>query len=177
VVRDLIVIGAGPAGLAAAVYAASEGLDVLVVEATAPGGQAGTSSRIENYLGFPTGISGQALAARALVQAQKFGANVNVACVAKRLLCDRRPYAVELSDGRVVQAGAVIIATGAKYRGLDLENLSPPIWKQSCAEAKISSWWGVAIRQARQPCFWPADVATYTYWCARMVSQTACPAT
>ena len=124
VVRDLIVIGAGPAGLAAAVYAASEGLDVLVVEATAPGGQAGTSSRIENYLGFPTGISGQALAARALVQAQKFGTNVNVACVAKRLLCDRRPYAVELSDGRVVQAGTVIIATGAKYRGLELENLT-----------------------------------------------------
>ena len=124
VVRDLIVIGAGPAGLAAAVYAASEGLDVLVVEATAPGGQAGTSSRIENYLGFPTGISGQALAARALVQAQKFGTNVNVACVAKRLLCDRRPYAVELSDGRVVHAGTVIIATGAKYRGLELENLT-----------------------------------------------------
>jgi thioredoxin reductase (NADPH) len=124
IVRDLVVIGAGPAGLAAAVYAASEGLDVLVVEATAPGGQAGTSSRIENYLGFPTGISGQALASRALVQAQKFGANVNVACVAKRLLCDRRPYAIELSDGRVVQAGSVIIATGAKYRGLTLANLS-----------------------------------------------------
>jgi thioredoxin reductase (NADPH) len=124
VVRDLVVIGAGPAGLAAAVYAASEGLDVLVVEATAPGGQAGTSSRIENYLGFPTGISGQALASRALVQAQKFGANVNVACVAKRLLCDRRPYALELSDGRVAQASCVIIATGAKYRELNLENLS-----------------------------------------------------
>jgi thioredoxin reductase (NADPH) len=124
VVRDLVVVGAGPAGLAAAVYAASEGLDVLVVEATAPGGQAGTSSKIENYLGFPTGISGQALASRALVQAQKFGANVNVACVAKRLLCDRRPYALELSDGRVVQAGSVIIATGAKYRELSLENLS-----------------------------------------------------
>jgi thioredoxin reductase (NADPH) len=124
IVRDLVVIGAGPAGLAAAVYAASEGLDVLVVEASAPGGQAGTSSRIENYLGFPTGISGQALASRALVQAQKFGANVNVACVAKRLLCDRRPYAIELSDGRVVQAGSVIIATGAKYRGLNLGNLS-----------------------------------------------------
>ena len=123
VVRDLVVIGAGPAGLAAAVYAASEGLDVLVVEATAPGGQAGTSSRIENYLGFPTGISGQALASRALVQAQKFGANVNVACVAKRLLCDRRPYALELSDGRVVQASSVIIATGAKYRELNLESL------------------------------------------------------
>ncbi|HTS52524.1 MAG TPA: FAD-dependent oxidoreductase, partial [Burkholderiales bacterium] len=124
VVRDLVVVGAGPAGLAAAVYAASEGLDVLVVEATAPGGQAGTSSRIENYLGFPTGVSGQALAGRALVQAQKFGANVNVACVAQRLLCDRRPYALELSDGRVVQAGSVIIATGAKYREPSLENLS-----------------------------------------------------
>jgi thioredoxin reductase (NADPH) len=124
VVRHLVVVGAGPAGLAAAVYAASEGLDVLVVEATAPGGQAGTSSKIENYLGFPTGISGQALAGRALVQAQKFGANVNVACVAKRLLCDRRPYSLELSDGRVVQASSVIIATGAKYRELSLENLS-----------------------------------------------------
>lgn len=124
VVRDLVVVGAGPAGLAAAVYAASEGLDVLVVEANAPGGQAGTSSKIENYLGFPTGISGQALASRALVQAQKFGTKVNVACVAKRLLCDRRPYALELSDGRVMKAGSVIIATGAKYRELSLPNLS-----------------------------------------------------
>jgi thioredoxin reductase (NADPH) len=122
-VHDLVVVGAGPAGLAAAVYGASEGLDVLVLEATAPGGQAGTSSRIENYLGFPTGISGQALAGRALVQAQKFGANVNVACVAKRLGCERRPYSLELSDGRVVQASAVIIATGAQYRELDIANL------------------------------------------------------
>jgi len=150
VVRDLIVIGGGPAGLAAAVYAASEGLDVLVVEATAPGGQAGTSSRIENYLGFPTGISGQALAARALVQAQKFGANVNVACVAKRLLCDRRPYAVELSDGRVVQAGAVIIATGAKYRGLALDNLSQYIgtgvhYAATHLEAKLCGGEEIAI--------------------------------
>ena len=112
-VYDLVVVGAGPAGLAAAVYAASEGLDVLVLEATAPGGQAGTSSRIENYLGFPTGISGQALASRALVQPQKFGANVNVACVAKRLECQRHPYSLELSDRRIVQASAVIIATGA----------------------------------------------------------------
>ena len=123
-VHDLVVVGAGPAGLAAAVYAASEGLDVLVTEATAPGGQAGTSSRIENYLGFPTGISGQALAGRALVQAQKFGAKVNVATVAKRLQCERRPYSIELTDGRVVQASTVIIATGAKYRELSLENLS-----------------------------------------------------
>jgi thioredoxin reductase (NADPH) len=123
-VHDLVVVGAGPAGLAAAVYAASEGLDVLVVEASAPDGQAGTSSRIENYLGFPTGISGQALAGRALVQAQKFGATVNVACVATRLLCDRRPYSLELSDGRVVHASIVVIATGAKYRELSLGNLS-----------------------------------------------------
>jgi len=123
-VHDLVVVGAGPAGLAAAVYAASEGLDVLVTEATAPGGQAGTSSRIENYLGFPTGISGQALAGRALVQAQKFGAKVNVAAVAKRLHCEQRPYSIELSDGRVVHASTVIIATGAKYRELNLDNLS-----------------------------------------------------
>jgi len=122
-VHDLVVVGAGPAGLAAAVYAASEGLDVLVLEASAPGGQAGTSSRIENYLGFPTGISGQALAGRALVQAQKFGAEVNVATVAKRLGCERRPYSLELSDGRVVQASAVVIATGAQYRELDIANL------------------------------------------------------
>jgi thioredoxin reductase (NADPH) len=123
-VHDVLVIGAGPAGLAAAVYAASEGLDVLVVEAMAPGGQAGTSSRIENYLGFPTGISGQALAGRAFVQAQKFGASVNVACSAVRLRCDSRPYLVELSDGRAVRANAVVIASGAQYRELPIENLS-----------------------------------------------------
>jgi thioredoxin reductase (NADPH) len=123
-VHDVVVIGAGPAGLAAAVYAASEGLDVLVVEAMAPGGQAGTSSRIENYLGFPTGISGQALAGRAFVQAQKFGAGVSVACSAVRLHCDSRPYVVELSDGRAVRTGAVVIASGAQYRELPIENLS-----------------------------------------------------
>jgi thioredoxin reductase (NADPH) len=122
-IHDLAVVGAGPAGLAAAVYAASEGLDVLVVESTAPGGQAGTSSRIENYLGFPTGISGQALAGRAFVQAQKFGANLNVACRVTRLNCERRPYALELSDGRVVRASTVVIASGAQYRAPQVENL------------------------------------------------------
>ena len=123
-VYDLVVAGAGPAGLAAAVYASSEGLDVLVIEANAPGGQAGTSSRIENYLGFPTGISGMALAGRALVQTQKFGASVNVACHVTRLRCDRRPYTLSLSDGREVQASSVIIATGAKYREPALANLA-----------------------------------------------------
>ena len=123
-VRDLIVIGAGPAGLAAAVYGASEGLDVLVLESTAPGGQAGTSSKIENYLGFPTGISGQALAGRAAVQAQKFGADVAVASTVGRLLCHRRPYRIELSSGRVVHARTIVVATGAEYRPLAIENLS-----------------------------------------------------
>jgi thioredoxin reductase (NADPH) len=122
-IHDLVVVGAGPAGLAAAVYAASEGLDVLVVEASAYGGQAGSSSRIENYLGFPTGISGQALAGRAFVQAQKFGASINVASEAQRLRCEHRPYSIELADGRVVRANTVVIATGAQYRELAIENL------------------------------------------------------
>jgi len=115
-VHDLVVIGAGPAGLAAAVYAASEGLDVLVIEATAYGGQAGSSSKIENYLGFPTGISGGALAGRAFVQAQKFGASVSVAEQAVKLDCSRRPYSVRLSGSRAVLARTVVVASGAKYR-------------------------------------------------------------
>jgi len=123
-VRDLVVIGAGPAGLAAAVYAASEGLDVLVIESGAPGGQAGASSRIENYLGFPTGISGQELVARAYNQAAKFGAQVIVAKEAKRLACERTPYAVEIEDGTSIPARTVIIASGAQYRRLPLTNLS-----------------------------------------------------
>jgi thioredoxin reductase (NADPH) len=124
VVRDLVVIGAGPSGLAAAVYAASEGLDVLVIESEAPGGQAGSSSKIENYLGFPTGISGGALAGRALTQAEKFGAEVVVAKTAVRLRCDRRPYSIDLEDGGAVQARAVLIATGAAYRKPGIEGLA-----------------------------------------------------
>ena len=123
-VRDVIVVGAGPAGLAAAVYGASEGLDVLVVEANAPGGQAGSSSKIENYLGFPTGISGQNLAGRALTQAQKFGAEIAIAQGATRLTCDRTPYAVELGHEERIRARAIVIATGAEYRRLPLDNLS-----------------------------------------------------
>jgi thioredoxin reductase (NADPH) len=122
--RDVVVIGAGPSGLAAAVYGASEGLDVLVLESNAPGGQAGASSKIENYLGFPTGISGQELAARAYNQAQKFGAQVMIARGAQRLACDRKPYAIEIADGSRVPARTVIIATGAEYRRLELANLS-----------------------------------------------------
>jgi thioredoxin reductase (NADPH) len=122
--RDLVIVGAGPAGLAAAVYGASEGLDVLVLELDSPGGQAGDSSKIENYLGFPTGISGQELAGRAYTQAQKFGAQVLVAKGAKGLTCDRRPYQIEIDDGPRVPARTVVIATGAQYRRLPLDNLS-----------------------------------------------------
>ncbi|HXX66399.1 MAG TPA: FAD-dependent oxidoreductase [Polyangiaceae bacterium] len=121
--RDVVVVGAGPAGLAAAVYAASEGLDVLVLESTAPGGQAGTSSRIENYLGFPTGISGQALSGRALTQAEKFGAEVAIGRSVRRLDCDSRPYRLHLSDDQVVRTRAIVIATGARYRKLDLPSV------------------------------------------------------
>ena len=123
-IRDVVIVGAGPAGLAAAVYAASEGLDVLVLETNAPGGQAGSSSKIENYLGFPTGISGQELAGRAYTQAQKFGAQVMIAKGAKRLVCERKPYAIEIDDDVRVLARTVIIATGADYRKPSLENLS-----------------------------------------------------
>jgi thioredoxin reductase (NADPH) len=123
-VRDLVIVGAGPSGLSAAVYGASEGLDVLVIETNSPGGQAGSSSKIENYLGFPTGISGQELAARAYTQAQKFGAQLLIATQATHLACDRKPYALEIDGGARVLARSVIIATGAEYRRLSLNNLS-----------------------------------------------------
>ena len=123
-VRDLVVVGAGPSGLAAAVYAASEGLNVLVVETGSPGGQAGSSSRIENYLGFPMGISGQELAGRALAQAQKFGANMMIARTAVRLQCDRRPYQVILEEGTPLPTRSIVLAAGAQYN-------KPPIPKLS----------------------------------------------
>jgi len=122
-VRDLIVIGAGPSGLAAAVYGASEGLDVLFLETHSPGGQAGSTSRIENYLGFPAGISGNELAGRAYAQAQKFGAQMLLAN-ATHLICTQIPYVVELENGTRIPTRAIVIATGARYRKLALENLS-----------------------------------------------------
>jgi thioredoxin reductase (NADPH) len=119
--RDLVIVGAGPSGLASAVYGASEGLDVLLLEMYSPGGQAGSSSRIENYLGFPAGISGNELAGRAYTQAQKFGAQM-VLAKASRLTCDRKPYVMELQDGSRIPTRAVVIATGARYRKLPLDN-------------------------------------------------------
>ena len=121
--RDLIIVGAGPAGLAAAVYAASEGLTALLVESNAPGGQAGASSRIENYLGFPTGISGQELASNAATQAQNFGAKLVVARAIKRLNCERRPYELVMEDGSILFARTVVIATGACYKKPEVARL------------------------------------------------------
>ena len=121
---DLVVVGAGPAGLAAAVYGASEGLRTLVIEMTAVGGQAGASSRIENYLGFPTGISGGDLAERAVVQAEKFGAHLTSPCVATSLREEAGHLVIRLSDGTDVAARAVIVASGASYRRLDAARLA-----------------------------------------------------
>src|SRR5688572_10921451 len=135
--RDLVIVGAGPSGLAAAVYGASEGLDVLVLEVDTPGGQAGSSSRIENYLGFPTGISGLELTGRAWAQAQKFGAHITVATGATRLACEQQPYAVEMQDGARVAARAVILATGAQYR--------------KPAVAKVTQFEGAGVYYAATP--------------------------
>lgn len=121
--RDVIIVGAGPSGLAAGVYAASEGLDALLIENEAPGGQAGSSSKIENYLGFPTGISGQELTHRATAQAQKFGTKMMVGHSVVRLDCSRRRYEVVLDNGKVLPARTIIIATGAQYNKPQLANL------------------------------------------------------
>jgi thioredoxin reductase (NADPH) len=148
-VSDLVIVGAGPAGLAAAVYAASEGLAVLVLESNVPGGQAGSSSRIENYLGFPTGISGLDLTGRAYAQALKFGARVMVAKGATRLACDGQGYTIDIDDEGRIRARAVIIATGAEYRKPALDNLSTfegagiyygatPMEAQLCGGAEVA---------------------------------------
>ena len=177
-VRDLVVVGAGPAGLAAAVYGASEGLDVLVVEASSPGGQAGSSSRIENYLGFPTGISGQELAGRAYTQAEKFGAKVAIARSARRLACDRRPY---VARARRRSAGAgprgdhrhrrrVPAARPRQPRRgsrAPASTTGPPSWRRSCAATRRSSSWAAATPPARPRCSWRRPRGTSTCWCAR----------
>lgn len=148
-VWDVIVVGAGPAGLATAVYAASEGLSVLVLETRAYGGQAAASARIENYLGFPTGISGRALAGRAYVQSKKFGVEMAIPAPAGRLLCDVRPLEVEMCGSlQRLRARSVVVACGARYRRPALANLSrfegkgvyywaSPLEAGLCADAEV----------------------------------------
>jgi thioredoxin reductase (NADPH) len=153
-VYDVAIVGSGPAGLAAAVYAASEGLSVMVFDGQVVGGQAGASARIENFLGFPTGISGSALTGRALNQAQKFGAEVVIPMAASRLDCPapdcRGPLTVELSGGEMVQARTIVIATGARYRrpslpGLkELEGYAVHYWA-SPVEAKLCAQQSIAL--------------------------------
>jgi thioredoxin reductase (NADPH) len=147
---DVIVVGSGPGGLAAAVYAASEGLSVIALDALAPGGQAGTSSKIENYLGFPTGISGNELARRATVQAQKFGARLVSPVSAASINRDGDDaYCLHLADGRKLRSRAVVIASGAKYQSLPIEGLesyegrgiyygATPMEAQLCSDAEVS---------------------------------------
>jgi thioredoxin reductase (NADPH) len=175
-VYDLIVIGAGPSGLAAAVYGASEGLNVLVVESNSPGGQAGSSSRIENYLGFPMGISGQELAARAFVQAEKFGAQIVVARSAASLTCARPPYVLKLDDGGTVQSRSLIVATGAQYRKLNLANLAEfegagvyygatPVEAQICTNQEVAIVGGG--NSAGQAAIYLSTVAKHVYLLVR----------
>jgi thioredoxin reductase (NADPH) len=175
-VYDLIVVGAGPSGLAAAVYGASEGLKVLVIESNAPGGQAGSSSRIENYLGFPMGISGQDLAARAFVQAEKFGAHISVARSAAALKCTRQPYVLQLDDGGSVQSRSLIVATGAQYRRLDLPNLSQfegagVYYGATAVEAQVCTDQEVAVvgggNSAGQAALFLSTVAKHVYLLVR----------
>src|SRR5205085_9360540 len=149
-IYDAAIVGCGPAGRATAVYAASEGLSVVVLDARAFGGQAGASARIENYLGFPTGISGQALAGRAFTQAQKFGADTMIPMSVKALDCARRDgdFALALDGGETLRARSVVVASGARYRRPDIENLgtfegrgvwywASPIEARLCADQEI----------------------------------------
>ena len=122
-ILDVAIVGAGPAGLAAAVYAASEGLDTAVIEADFPGGQAGSSSKIENYLGFPTGVSGLELTRRGVVQAEKFGARMMVGQRVAQINCDQRPYQLALENGDILQTRSIIIASGAQYNTPKVDNL------------------------------------------------------
>ncbi|MGC2300629.1 MAG: FAD-dependent oxidoreductase, partial [Acidobacteriaceae bacterium] len=122
-IHDVAIVGGGPAGLAAAVYAASEGLDAVVIESEFPGGQAGASSKIENYMGFPTGISGQELAGRAVVQAEKFGAHMMVGQKVLQIRCDQRPYQLTLEDGGLIDTRSIVLAAGAQYNKPNVENL------------------------------------------------------
>jgi thioredoxin reductase (NADPH) len=178
---DLIVVGAGPAGLAAAMYGASEGLRTLALDMDAVGGQAGSSSRIENYLGFPTGISGGDLTQRAAVQARKFGAFLSSPCAAASLQEEAGYLVLRLADGTDFAGRAVIVATGARYRRLDAARLeefeSRRNWRPGCARARL--WWSPveATRQGRPRCFSPTVLPPSPLSFGDRISPQACRAT
>ena len=190
-VYDVAIVGAGPAGLAAAVYAGSEGLSVIVLDCRAFGGQAGASARIENYLGFPTGISGLALMARAYNQAQKFGVEMVIPDEAKFLACDTagkvEPYRMHVGENETVQARAVVIACGARYRRLEVANLADfegtlstiglPQSRPSSAATKWWRWLAPAIRPDRRPSISPAMLARSGCSPAARFSALPCRAT
>ena len=174
--RDVIIVGAGPSGLAAAVYAASEGLDALVIEVESPGGQAGSSSKIENYLGFPTGVSGQELANRALAQAQKFGAKLMIGHGVVRLNCDQRPYKIILDNGEELPTRSIVISTGAQYNKPQIANLkqfegrgvyygATYIESQLCEGADVVVVGGA--NSAGQAAIYLAQTAHKVYMCVR----------
>ena len=175
-VHDVVIVGAGPSGLGAAVYAASEGLDVLVLESSAPGGQAGSSSHIENYLGFPAGITGQDLADRAFIQAKKFGAQLEVAYTVDGLTCDRQPFIVRSSGAESVQGRTLVIASGAEYRRLSIPNLSQfegvgVYYDATVLEAQLCANEEVAVvgggNSAGQAATFLAKVAKHVYMLVR----------
>jgi thioredoxin reductase (NADPH) len=174
-VYDVAVVGSGPAGLSTAVYAASEGLTVAVCDARAFGGQAGASARIENYLGFPTGISGLALTARAFNQAQKFGAEMMIPVTVRSLDCSRDDGAfdLKLEDGDVLRARSIVVASGARYRRPEIENLADfegrGVWywaspiEARCAPNRKSCWSAAAIPPDRPRCFCRTTPARFTW--------------
>jgi thioredoxin reductase (NADPH) len=176
-VFDLAVVGAGPAGLAAAVYGASEGLQTIVVESMAPGGQAGTSSKIENYLGFPTGISGQALAGRAQVQAQKFGARLALSRAVVGLECDEAPYAPAPSSSRLARAIASSTSPTTSGSRAPASTTRPRRWRRACARARKCWSSAAATRPGRRRSFSPARSGTSTCWCAVGAWRRRCPTT
>ena len=163
-VYDLVVVGAGPAGLAAAVYGASEGLRTLLLERTAPGGQAGASMRIENYLGFPTGVTGSDLADRAILQANRFGARLSVPSQVTRLTWENAYSTLHLDGGETIATKCLLIATGADYRRLNVDGCARfegrgVYYAATVAEGQSAAeypwcWWAAATRLARPPSSW-----------------------
>jgi thioredoxin reductase (NADPH) len=169
---DLLVVGGGPSGLSGAVYGASDGLATVLAEDTAFGGQAGTSSLIENYLGFPAGLSGEEIAARAVLQAEKFGVRMKLAAKAVALSSDAGLHRVTFEDGEVVTARALIIATGARYNRLPVERLAEfegvgvyyaatQMEAQACTADPVAIV-GAGTPRARRPCSWAGRVRGYT---------------